>query len=193
MDCDGERMMTLQVVAYFRGNAVASMPGGRRTSPHHRRGRDEDLFRRRERALTEREMEHAGDAPNRLFVYGSLRRGQENEMAALLHRHARWLGAGTIRARLYAISWYSGAVPSDDPGDAVHGDVFELDPAFAGEVMARLDAYEGADFARRTVEATTGETRVAAHAYLYAASVAGLPWIAHGDWLRRAAESGEVR
>jgi len=138
-------------------------------------------------------MERTGDVPARLFVYGSLRRGEENEMAALLHRHSRWLGAGTIRARLYAISWYSGAVASDDAADAVHGDVFELGPAHAGEVMARLDAYEGADFARRPVEVAIGETRVAADAYLYAASVAGLPWIAHGDWLRRAAESGEVR
>jgi gamma-glutamylcyclotransferase (GGCT)/AIG2-like uncharacterized protein YtfP len=138
-------------------------------------------------------MGDTGDAPARLFVYGSLRRGEENEMAALLHRHARWLGAGTIRARLYAISWYSGAVASDDPGDAVHGDVFELDPSSAGGVIARLDAYEGAGFARRAVEVSVGETRVPAHAYLYAASVAGLPWIAHGDWLRRAAESGDVR
>ena len=133
------------------------------------------------------------DASPRLFVYGSLRRGEENEMAALLHAHARWLGAGTIQARLYAISWYSGAVPSDDPADAVHGDVFALEPASAREVIARLDGYEGADFARRAVEVTAGETRVAADAYLYAANVAGLPWIAHGDWRRRAAESGEVR
>jgi gamma-glutamylcyclotransferase (GGCT)/AIG2-like uncharacterized protein YtfP len=138
-------------------------------------------------------MGGAGDAPARLFVYGSLRRGEENEMAALLHRHARWLGAGTIRARLYAVSWYSGAVPSGDPADAVHGDVFELDPSSADEVMARLDAYEGADFALRPVDVTMGETRAAADAYLYAASVAGLPWIAHGDWLRRAAEPGETR
>lgn len=138
-------------------------------------------------------MERTGEVPVRLFVYGSLRRGEENEMASLLHRHARWLGAGTIRARLYAISWYSGAVASDEPADAVHGDAFELDSASAGEVIARLDAYEGADFVRRAVEVRVGETRVAAHAYLYAASVAGLPWIAHGDWLRRAAESGEVR
>ena len=138
-------------------------------------------------------MDRTGNEPARLFVYGSLRRGEENEMAALLHGHARWLGAGTIRARLYAISWYSGAVASDEPGDAVHGDVFELDRASGREVVARLDAYEGADFARRRVEVVVGETRVAADAYLYAASVAGLPWIAHGDWLRRAAESGEVR
>jgi len=72
-----------------------------------------------------------GDPPPRLFVYGSLRLGESGPMAALLHRHARHLGAGTIRACLYAVSWYSIAAPCDDPGAVVHGDVFELDPVAA--------------------------------------------------------------
>ena len=131
----------------------------------------------------------AGDLrelPSRLlFVYGSLRKGEENAMASLLHGHARYLGRGTIRARLYGISWYCGAVASDDVDDVVPGDVFELAPATAGDILATLDEYEGADFERRNVDvAMADETRVAADAYLYAASVAGLSWIAHGDWPR---------
>ena len=67
------------------------------------------------------------------------------------------------------------------------GDVFELDPtAAAARVLEELDAYEGAEFERVAVEVSlAGETRVSALAYLFAGSAAGLPRVAHGDWLRR--------
>lgn len=133
-----------------------------------------------------------GDGPPpRLFVYGSLRAGEDGEMAALLHRSARHLGEGTIRAGLYAVSWYSVAAPCDDPEAIVHGDVFELDPAAAGEVLAALDAYEGSGFALTEVEVRMAdETSVAAKAYLSAASVAGLRRIGHGDWRREREAAG---
>ena len=92
-------------------------------------------------------------------------------MAALLHAHARHLGEGTIRAGLYAVSWYSAAAPCEDADAVVHGDVFELDPEAADGVMAALDEYEGSDFALREVEVALGETSVQARAYLFAASV----------------------
>jgi gamma-glutamylcyclotransferase (GGCT)/AIG2-like uncharacterized protein YtfP len=132
----------------------------------------------------------SGDgASARLFVYGSLRRGESGEMAALLHRHARHRGEGTIRAGLYAVSWYSVAAPCSDADAVVHGDVFELDPAAADEVLAALDVYEGNGFRLTEVEVRMwDETSVTARAYLSAASVAGLRRIEHGDW-RRAREA----
>ena len=128
-------------------------------------------------------------APRRLFVYGSLRAGETGEMAALLHAHARHLGEGTIRACLYAVSWYSAAAPCDDPAAAVHGDVFELRAETADGVMEALDAYEGEDFVLRPVEVRMrDETSLAAEAYLFAARVDGLRRVAHGDWRRARAE-----
>jgi len=129
----------------------------------------------------------------RLFVYGSLRAGEDNEMARLLHAHARHLGEGTIRAGLYAVSWYSIAAPCDEPDAVVHGDVFEISPGTSDEVLAALDAYEGSEFRRTAVEVRMAdETSVAAQAYLCAASVAGLRRIEHGDWRReRDAAAGE--
>jgi gamma-glutamylcyclotransferase (GGCT)/AIG2-like uncharacterized protein YtfP len=119
-------------------------------------------------------------------VYGSLRLGQQNPVAALLHRHARHLGPGTVHGRLYVVSWYSGMVAGHADEDVVHGDLFELAAETAEHVVARLDAYEGDGFERRPVEvAIGGETRCPAFAYLYAGSVAGLARVAHGDWLRR--------
>lgn len=125
-------------------------------------------------------------APPRLFVYGSLRAGQSNPMAALLHAHARHLGPGTVQGRLYVVSWYSGMVAGEAAGDVVHGDVFELAAETAKRVIAEMDAYEGDAFVRAPVEvAMEGETRFPAFAYLYAGGVAGLARVAHGDWLRR--------
>ena len=130
-------------------------------------------------------------ALRRLFVYGSLRAGEEGAMAALLHRHARHLGEGTIRAGLYAVSWYSAAAPCDDPAASVRGDVFELHPEAADAVMAELDAYEGSDFRLSPVEvAMEDETSLGAMAYLFAASVAGLRRIGHGDWRRERGAAG---
>jgi gamma-glutamylcyclotransferase (GGCT)/AIG2-like uncharacterized protein YtfP len=130
------------------------------------------------------------DAPRRLFVYGSLRAGETGEMAALLHAHARHLGEGTIRACLYAVSWYSAAAPCDDPAAAVHGDVFELYRETADGVMETLDGYEGEDFVLRPVEVRMGdETSLRAEAYLFAARVDGLRRVAHGDWRRARAEA----
>lgn len=132
------------------------------------------------------------NAPRRLFVYGSLRAGETGEMAALLHAHARHVGVGTIRACLYAVSWYSAAAPCDDPAAAVHGDVFELHPETADAVMKTLDAYEGEAFLLRPVEVRMeDETSLEAEAYLFAARVDGLRRVAHGDWRRaRAEETG---
>ncbi|HEU4562653.1 MAG TPA: gamma-glutamylcyclotransferase family protein [Longimicrobium sp.] len=129
-----------------------------------------------------------GDAPTRLFVYGSLRLGEENPMAALLHANARHLGRGTVCGQLYVVDWYPGMIPGDVADECVTGDLFELHPDAAERLLAELDVYECEvdGFERHTVEVTLDdETRTGAYAYLYAASVAGLPRVAHGDWLRR--------
>ena len=98
---------------------------------------------------------------------------------------------GTIRACLYAVSWYSIAAPCDEPDAVVHGDVFELHPGAADEVLAALDAYEGSEFRRREVEVRMAdETSALAEAYLCAASVAGLRRIVHGDWRRERGAAG---
>lgn len=132
-------------------------------------------------------------AARRLFVYGSLRAGEDNEMARLLHRHARHLGEGTIRARLYAVIWYSAAVACEDEDARVHGDLFALDPPAAGEVLAALDEYEGSDFSRARVEVALGdETSLWAESYLFAASVAGLRRVGHGDWRRERGAGGSA-
>ena len=76
-----------------------------------------------------------------LFVYGTLMRASGHPMAVRLNQQSLYLGPGRIRARLYRLGGYPGAVPSDKAQDSVHGDVIKLlRPAFT---LAWLDAYEG--------------------------------------------------
>jgi gamma-glutamylcyclotransferase (GGCT)/AIG2-like uncharacterized protein YtfP len=127
------------------------------------------------------------DARARLFVYGTLRRSHASPFASHLAAHSTHLGAAALRARLFVLGWFPGAVPSADPADVVHGDVFEIRAEHAAGVLARLDEYEGSDFERRGAEVEmeeTGET-VRCWAYFYTGEVEGRERIAGGDWLAR--------
>jgi gamma-glutamylcyclotransferase (GGCT)/AIG2-like uncharacterized protein YtfP len=81
----------------------------------------------------------------RLFVYGTLRRGFPNKYADLLQANARFLGNARMHGRLYQFDSYSGAVPSDQPGEYVSGELYHLeDPT----ILPTLDDYEGSEFER---------------------------------------------
>jgi gamma-glutamylcyclotransferase (GGCT)/AIG2-like uncharacterized protein YtfP len=76
-----------------------------------------------------------------LFVYGTLRRDSAHPMARYLETVARFLGNATTAGRLYDLGPYPGLVVAPEPGERVHGHLFEMaDPK---QVLARLDAYEG--------------------------------------------------
>ena len=72
----------------------------------------------------------------RLFVYGSLRRGQS---AHHLMAGARFLGDATIRGAVVQHGQYPGLIPGDEQ---IAGELFEI-PA---ELFERLDEYEGPDY-----------------------------------------------
>lgn len=78
----------------------------------------------------------------RLFVYGTLRKGFRSH--DLLRRfHARLIGRGSIRGRLYDLGNYPGAVSSAHNTERVYGEVYFLpQPESAFRV---LDKFEGFD------------------------------------------------
>ncbi len=93
----------------------------------------------------------------KVFVYGTLRRGFP------LHYHLeqsapRFLGKGTIQARLYDLGEFPGALLSGNSADTVNGELYEL--TCAEEELRALDEVEEYDperpeqsiFIRRTVE-----------------------------------------
>ena len=120
--------------------------------------------------------------PSILFVYGTLRKGCDNEHARLLAANSEFLGKASIAGCLHGFDWHPGAYPPSEPGDRIHGDAFRMhDPA---ALLATLDAYEGEDFHRIVTDTLidSGET-VRAWVYLYHGPKVGLR-IASGDWFK---------
>src|ERR1700753_1776047 len=75
-----------------------------------------------------------------LFVYGTLMRGYVHPMARLLSANADYLGETPCRGRLYMVKHYPGLVPSDDPNEIVHGELYRLREADA--LLREFDMYE---------------------------------------------------
>jgi gamma-glutamylcyclotransferase (GGCT)/AIG2-like uncharacterized protein YtfP len=113
-----------------------------------------------------------------LFVYGTLRRGSENEFARKLAEHGHFVGAARVPARLYDFGQYPGARPAND---SVVGEIFHID----GSLLAALDEYEGSDFERAIVSANLDDGRIIdCWIYWYVGGAPGRH-IPSGDWSRR--------
>lgn len=76
----------------------------------------------------------------RLFVYGTLRRGSRHPLAGQLAAKGKHVGEARYNGRLYRITHYPGAVASSSPDDWVFGDLFDLRDV---EFLTALDRYEG--------------------------------------------------
>ncbi len=101
-----------------------------------------------------------------LFVYGTLRRGSDNEFSRLLSDNAEFLGPARMQGKLFQIGEHTGAVRSAESGDTVRGEIFRLaDPS---GMLSTLDEYEGSEFERALmpVDLDSGE-QVEAWVYLY--------------------------
>jgi gamma-glutamylcyclotransferase (GGCT)/AIG2-like uncharacterized protein YtfP len=109
-----------------------------------------------------------------LFVYGTLRRGSQNEFARLLAEQGDFVSLARVPGRLYDFGRYPGARPSDQPDEWIYGEVFSLDDA----LLTALDEYEGAEFERAMAPA------IGCWIYWYVGSATGR-LIASGDWLTR--------
>jgi len=126
----------------------------------------------------------------RIFVYGTLRKGSNHEMYHLLARNAHFIGDAKFRGKLYFADEYPAAIPSDKRSDAVKGEVYELrNPA---AVLQVLDKYEGCghddsaphEFARRKVTVTLNAgDRIPAWIYIYEYPTEGLKPIESGDYM----------
>jgi gamma-glutamylcyclotransferase (GGCT)/AIG2-like uncharacterized protein YtfP len=126
-----------------------------------------------------------------LFVYGTLRKGQPNAFAAHLERVAVWLGPARLRARLYHLGHYPGAVASRSAAGSVLGDVYRL-PA-QEQCLRLLDEYEGPDFSRRRARVRLAAGGVlTVWYYAYTGPLAGAHFIRDGDYLAWTRRTGRV-
>lgn len=138
--------------------------------------------------LPEREAESGS---SRLFVYGTLRRGFNHPVARLLARHARYLGEGRVKGRLYRIGGYPALVGARRDNEWVKGELYALDRN--RWLLRRLDRYEGisaerpatAEYQRvmATVYRNDGST-IEAWAYRFRLPVHRLKRLSSGDFRR---------
>jgi gamma-glutamylcyclotransferase (GGCT)/AIG2-like uncharacterized protein YtfP len=127
-----------------------------------------------------------------LFVYGTLMRGFDHPMAALLSRSADFLGEARCPGRLYLVRHYPGMLLSDEPGELVFGELYRLRQSEA--LLREFDMYEacGEGFAepteyQRKLLGVTGDDGAVHEAwtYIYNWPVAGLPQIVSGRFLEK--------
>ncbi len=124
-----------------------------------------------------------------LFVYGTLLKDTGNDMAHFLHAHSQCLGDGYFHGKLYKVSWYPGAVLSENTSEKVHGKIFKIQDV--DTVFKVLDDYEGTGtnypephlFKKEEVTAYLEDgTAIATIVYLYNLEVNGLERIASGKF-----------
>jgi gamma-glutamylcyclotransferase (GGCT)/AIG2-like uncharacterized protein YtfP len=127
-----------------------------------------------------------------LFVYGTLRRDSNSEMYHLLAHYGHFVDYATYQGKLYKVDYYPGLVPSDNPHDVVHGEVYKF--SCPDIVLSRLDDYEecGPKFSKPTeyvrrkenVKTKSGEV-ITAWVYIYDRPTEGLQLIQSGDFFER--------
>ncbi|WP_186156772.1 gamma-glutamylcyclotransferase family protein [Burkholderia gladioli] len=124
-----------------------------------------------------------------VFVYGTLRAGEINDIGRAAARHGigapRLLGSATLRGRLYDFGDYPGMVPGAGE-DHVHGDVYAIDERLVPVLDEIEEVYPGVDglFLSRQVTVELAGRRYDCLYYPVGEhSVAERPRIVSGDWV----------
>lgn len=126
-----------------------------------------------------------------VFVYGTLRAGEINDINLAADRNAiarpRHLGVTKLAGRLFDFGTYPGMIVAS-PADAstVIGDVYEIDDALIAVLDEIEQVYPGVDglFVSKEVSVDVAGERVACLYYPVApAAVADKPEIVGGDWV----------
>ena len=124
-----------------------------------------------------------------VFFYGTLMSPFNRPGRQRITPNLRYAGRGTIKAALFDLGIYPGAVPTDDQG-VVWGEVYETQDT--ASVLAALDEIEGyrpnepeRSLYTRVLTEVTLETGSAAQAwaYFYNAPLGRAQRIASGDYL----------
>jgi gamma-glutamylcyclotransferase (GGCT)/AIG2-like uncharacterized protein YtfP len=125
----------------------------------------------------------------RVFVYGTLRAGEINDIGEAAARHdiaePTLLGTATVRGRLFDFGQYPGLVP-DEAGTPVQGDVYEIDPALIAVLDEIEQVYPGVEGLFVAHEVSVELDGVATTCRFYPVTknaVKGLPEIRSGDWV----------
>lgn len=131
-------------------------------------------------------------ASDYLFVYGTLLKDFDSYMAKFLDRNSEFVGKGHFHGRLYEVSWYPGAVLSNNPSEKVFGHVFKI--LNSEKTFKILDDYEGIgetstypnEYKRELITTyLDGGNTLRAWVYVYNHLTEHLKHIISGDYLKK--------
>lgn len=123
---------------------------------------------------------------NRLFVYGSLKRGTDHPMHKRMLRFCSFLEPARMKGYLYQLEGYPGAVQTGDD-QWIQGELYRIEQAVG--LFDLLDGYEECskafepphEYTREAVEVITESgQQLRAWVYLYNFSITGRQRIASG-------------
>lgn len=130
-----------------------------------------------------------------IFVYGTLRRGGNADMHALLTRYSEYVATAKVQGKLYALQTYPAMVESEKMTDQVLGELYKITDS--RKLFALLDDYEECsekfplphEYSRKQlpVKLVSGE-QVRAWVYLYNRDVANLERIRCADYMKYRSE-----
>lgn len=116
-----------------------------------------------------------------LFVYGTLRLAFGLELMQEAGDHLVYTGVGRVKAALYDLGDYPGAVKEDGESE-ITGDIFEV--RNAKKLFPVLDEYEGNEYEREKVKVTMDNGKeLDTWIYWYRGSVDKERRIKHSDYL----------
>uniref|UniRef100_UPI0039F134BD gamma-glutamylcyclotransferase family protein n=1 Tax=Bordetella sputigena TaxID=1416810 RepID=UPI0039F134BD len=105
-----------------------------------------------------------------VFVYGTLRRGEINDLAVAAARAGlpapEYVGTAAVAGRLYDFGDWPGLLPDPD-GQLVTGDVYRIDPGLL-PMMDAIEEYDpagGSCFVRRQLRLDVGGRELDCHYY----------------------------
>lgn len=125
-------------------------------------------------------------AGRHVFVYGTLRRGEANDINRR-HPAPRWVGEARIQGRMFDLGAYPGVLLGGPQW--VQGEVYAVTP----ELEADLDALEGVradgegEYRKRDLDVAVAGRVLRCLVYeIHPARLQGAPAMVGGDWVRRA-------
>lgn len=125
-----------------------------------------------------------------VFVYGTLRAGEINDMNRAAERHGlpapQHIGAATLGGRLYDFGKYPGMVLSDNPAERTLGDVYRIPEPLVAVLDEIEEVYPGEAglFVREVQDVACAGQSYSCFVYPVGGSaVLGLTRIADGDWV----------
>lgn len=121
-----------------------------------------------------------------MFVYGTLRRGDDNDIN-LLTPTPHFVGAGRVGGVMYHLGDYPGVLLNNSLEYNIVGEVYAITP----ELEKVLDEIEMIypqqhdEYKKRNVDALVGERQISCLFYeINAAYTVGKPVIFSGDWVK---------